>query len=233
MSALEFSRTVKVRPQPPQQLTVSADAGERDALAARFEREGRGVVGEEAGAHEPGGGRAALGAAHRLGARLDADDLAARAGEVQREAADAAVEVPDAGGLRLGDPVARLRVERRGDGRVRLEEAARAQAELDVDAGVGKTMGVPLLRATVGDVLEPPVAGSRLRGDCPPAVVVHTRQVWPSSSTRSCSVGVWTDSRTGCNESRAPPDFSADGVSSHRVVIASPRPLVLADQIGT
>lgn len=36
MNALEFSRTVKVRPQPPQQLTVTADAGERDALAARF-----------------------------------------------------------------------------------------------------------------------------------------------------------------------------------------------------
>ena len=77
-------------------------------------------------------GRRRLRGRHRLGRHLHAGDRATRSGDGEGEAADAAVEVPGAADVgEAGHPVAGLGVERGGDVGVGLEEALRAQRQLE------------------------------------------------------------------------------------------------------
>src|SRR5699024_7270975 len=98
----------------------------------------RGIAGEEPGIDAELGG-AGLRGFDRLLTDLDAGDSAApavgdpacRARTVEGEPADTAVEIPQAAGLHRVHPLGDLVVEADGHGGVRLEEALRAQVQID------------------------------------------------------------------------------------------------------
>src|SRR5687768_11615681 len=95
------------------------------------ERERGGVTGDE-----PYAGSALLGAGHRLVAGLDAPHIpryvAPQRGHVQREATDAAVEIPHRGWPDLVHPFRDLAIERRRRRGVGLEETLRPQVQVEV-----------------------------------------------------------------------------------------------------